>query len=95
MPAGRGCQAGDAVQAYAVGHSVNVYDNITYLEPDRRTGGRARAASGEEVGRGDLGRIVRRFVNVQRLAAGNFGDCKSITEGLWEMRIDQGPGYRV
>ena len=32
---------------------------------------------------------------VQRVAAGNFGDQKPLTDGIWELRIDQGPGYRV
>jgi putative addiction module killer protein len=32
---------------------------------------------------------------VARLAAGNFGDCKSLQQGVWELRIDWGPGYRV
>ena len=32
---------------------------------------------------------------VNRLAAGNFGDCKSLRQGLFELRIDWGPGYRV
>lgn len=32
---------------------------------------------------------------VLRIAAGNFGDCKSLREGVWELRIDWGPGYRV
>jgi len=30
-----------------------------------------------------------------RLAAGNFGDCKPLRQGLSELRIDWGPGYRV
>ena len=34
-------------------------------------------------------------VRINRLAAGNFGDCKFLREGLWELRIDWGPGYRV
>jgi putative addiction module killer protein len=32
---------------------------------------------------------------IGRLAAGNFGGCKSLRGGLYELRIDWGPGYRV
>jgi putative addiction module killer protein len=32
---------------------------------------------------------------INRLAAGNFGDCKPLGHGLRELRIDWGPGYRV
>lgn len=32
---------------------------------------------------------------INRLATGNFGDCKSLRHGLFELRIDWGPGYRV
>jgi putative addiction module killer protein len=32
---------------------------------------------------------------INRLAAGNFGDCKPLRQGLCELRIDWGPGYRV
>lgn len=32
---------------------------------------------------------------VERLAAGNPGDVKPVGEGVSEMRIDYGPGYRV
>ena len=32
---------------------------------------------------------------INRLAAGNFGDCKSLRQGLYELRIDWGPGCRV
>lgn len=34
-------------------------------------------------------------VRINRVAAGNFGDCKPLREGVWELRIDWGPGYRV
>ena len=30
-----------------------------------------------------------------RLQAGNFGDCKPLRDGVQELRIDKGPGYRV
>ena len=29
---------------------------------------------------------------INRLAVGNFGDCKSLRHGLYELRIDLGPG---
>jgi putative addiction module killer protein len=32
---------------------------------------------------------------INRLAAENFGDCKALRQGLYELRIDWGPGYRV
>ena len=32
---------------------------------------------------------------INRLAAGNFGDCKLLRQGLYELRIDWGPGYRI
>ncbi len=32
---------------------------------------------------------------INRLAAGNFGDCRPLRLGVSELRIDWGPGYRV
>jgi putative addiction module killer protein len=32
---------------------------------------------------------------IARMAAGNFGDCKPVQGGVWELRVDWGPGYRV
>ena len=38
---------------------------------------------------------ARVLVRVLRMAAGNLGDCKPLHGGVWELRIDYGPGYRV
>ena len=38
---------------------------------------------------------ARILVRVNRMAAGNFGDCKPLRDGVQELRIDYGPGYRV
>ena len=32
---------------------------------------------------------------IDRLALGNFGDYRALDGGLFELRIDWGPGYRV
>jgi len=32
---------------------------------------------------------------IMRVELGNFGDHKSLRDGVWELRIDAGPGYRV
>lgn len=37
-------------------------------------------------------RIRARLARVQ---AGNLGDCKPLRDGVQELRIDHGPGYRV
>jgi putative addiction module killer protein len=34
-------------------------------------------------------------IRVRRLALGNAGDVKPVGEGVSELRIDYGPGYRV
>jgi putative addiction module killer protein len=32
---------------------------------------------------------------MNRIEAGNFGDHKFCRDGVWELKIDVGPGYRV
>jgi putative addiction module killer protein len=34
-------------------------------------------------------------IRIRRLSLGNFGDVKPVGEGVSELRIDYGPGYRV
>ncbi|HUF43062.1 MAG TPA: type II toxin-antitoxin system RelE/ParE family toxin [Verrucomicrobiae bacterium] len=43
----------------------------------------------------DVRARARMQVRIERLAAGNPGDVRSVGEGVSEMRIDYGPGYRV
>jgi putative addiction module killer protein len=46
-------------------------------------------------GLGDLRARARVQVRIERLAAGNPGDVQPVGEGVSELRIDYGPGYRV
>ena len=34
-------------------------------------------------------------IRLNRVAAGNFGDCKPVGDGVHELRFDLGPGYRI
>jgi putative addiction module killer protein len=43
----------------------------------------------------DLKGRARIQVRIERLAAGNPGDAGPVGEGVSELRIDVGPGYRV
>ena len=38
---------------------------------------------------------ARIVIRIDRLALGNFGDCKPLRDGVWELRVDCGPGYRI
>ncbi len=43
----------------------------------------------------DIRARARVLARVERLIAGNPGDTKPVGEGVSELRIDYGPGYRV
>ena len=32
---------------------------------------------------------------IERVSKGNFGDCEAVGDGVFELRFDVGPGYRV
>ncbi len=43
----------------------------------------------------DLKARAKVRVRLDRVSLGNLGDCHSVGEGVQELRIDYGPGYRV
>ena len=43
----------------------------------------------------DIHARARILTRIERLVVGNPGDVKPVGEGVSEMRIDYGPGYRV
>ena len=67
-----------------------MWEILDYLTPDGRDPFKDWLA--ELADRQARARIA---VRIQRMAAGNFGDHKPISDGVWELRIDHGPGYRV
>jgi putative addiction module killer protein len=43
----------------------------------------------------DIHARARVRARLARVAAGNFGDVRQVGEGVMELRIDYGPGYRA
>ncbi|MCY7285836.1 MAG: type II toxin-antitoxin system RelE/ParE family toxin [Cyanobacteria bacterium CAN_BIN43] len=35
------------------------------------------------------------LLRIRRIQTGNLGDHKSIADGVFELRVDSGPGYRI
>ena len=46
-------------------------------------------------GLNDIRARARVLARIERLASGNPGDVASVGQGVSELRIDYGPGYRV
>ena len=43
----------------------------------------------------DANAVARIVGRIRRMEVGNAGDTKSVGQGILEMRIDYGPGYRI
>lgn len=69
------------MQTFEIRHYLTADGKDVFLEWLRRM--RDRVAKAQ---------IVKRVNRVER---GNFGDHKFCRDGVWEMRIDVGAGYRV
>ncbi len=58
--------------------------------------GKGRDPFGEWLsGLRDINARARIEVRLTRLERGLFGDCEPIGDGLSELRVDWGPGYRI
>ncbi len=43
----------------------------------------------------DRGAVARINARLRNVSLGNVGDVKAVGEGLFEMRVHHGPGYRL
>ena len=53
------------------------------------------AVSLSMIGLGLFGMQAAVDARLTRVRAGNFGDCKHVGNGVWELRVDVGPALRV
>ncbi len=66
------------------------------IEIRRYVSDRGRDVFGDRISRlRDPRAKAKIATRISRLATGNFGDCKALGHGVYELRIDWGPGYRV
>jgi len=43
----------------------------------------------------DTNAVARVLARIGRIRRGNLGDCKALGEGVSELHVDYGPGYRI
>ena len=43
----------------------------------------------------DTNAVARVLARIGRIRRENLGDCKAVGEGVSELRVDYGPGYRI
>ena len=43
----------------------------------------------------DANAVARVLARIGRIRRGNLGDCKPVGDGVSELRVDYGPGYRI
>jgi putative addiction module killer protein len=65
------------------------------IEVRRYTTGSGTDPVGDWLTALELKARARIATRIDRLALGNFGDCKPVCQGVSELRIDWGPGYRL
>lgn len=46
-------------------------------------------------GLADKRAVAKIVMRLDRLELGNFGDCRQVSRGVWELKVDYGPGYRI
>lgn len=39
--------------------------------------------------------VARILARLEKMRDGYFGDCKALRDGMWELRVDVGAGYRL
>lgn len=68
--------------------------NRTAIYYKEKTSGREPAKEWIESLKDKMGKASI-MVRIARAEKGNFGNSRSLGEGVWELKIDFGPGYRV